>query len=117
MKIVICGSRTFNNYEQFCSEMKDILDLRNKDTVILISGGAKGADTLARNYAEENGYKFEEYLADWDNLGKKAGYIRNVQMLEVADSVVAFWDGKSRGTAHMVKESLRRNIPLVVIDV
>lgn len=83
----------------------------------LVSGGAKGADTFARDYAEKHAYPFKEYLAKWDEHGKKAGILRNLEMLEIADQVVAFWDGKSRGTSHMIEQCLSRNIPITVFEV
>lgn len=117
MNIVICGSRNFDDYKLFQVEMDEFLNMREKETITLVSGGARGADSMARTYAQKYDYKFKEYLADWDGLGKKAGFVRNAQMLEIADTIIAFWDGKSKGTAHMIKEAIRRNIPLVVVDV
>lgn len=117
MNIIICGSRGFDDYKRFQVEMDEFLHLRDKESVILVSGGARGADSMAKTYARKYDYKFEEVLPDWEGLGKKAGMVRNIQMLEVADTVIAFWDGRSKGTAHMIKESMKRNIPLVVIDV
>jgi hypothetical protein len=119
MNIVICGSRDFKDYTFFEKEADHIIS--GKTDVILISGGAKGTDTLAESYALQKGYKkdetFFEIKADWNTHGKKAGMIRNSEMIKVADMVIAFWDGKSPGTGHMVKEAKRKNIPLVIVDV
>lgn len=115
MNIVICGSRKFNDFKRFKFEMDDIL--QDKEEVILVSGGAKGADSMAENYADRYGYEFYEIPADWNQHGKKAGMLRNIQMLEIAHMVVAFWDGRSKGTKHMVDQCKKRNIQIQVIDV
>lgn len=131
MKIVVCGGRKFTDLDLFITEMYSILE--GKEDYILVSGGADGADTFAREYAKINGIKFEEYLAEWDNLdvpgavikknkrtGKlynaRAGHDRNFIMLDMADMIVAFWDGKSPGTGEMVREATSRKIPLVVVS-
>ncbi len=100
---LVVGSRTFNNYDL----MKDKLDniLKNHHDIVIVSGGAKGADTLAERYAKEKGYQIVVFKADWDKNGKSAGYKRNRQMHQYISKVknrgiVAFWDGQSKGTAH-----------------
>ena len=114
-RIVIAGSRNYNDYNKaktyidFC-----ISDIRNKYNIIIISGGAKGADTLGERYANENGFAIERYLADWEQQGKKAGLIRNREMAEIADYVICFWDGRSRGTKSMIEYSKQLNKPLKV---
>lgn len=130
MKIVICGGRKFDDFKLFKLELDEILE--GKSGVVLISGGADGADNMAKNYARRYGYEFQEVLADWENVtvpgaivktkkdgtqyNKRAGIDRNLKLLAMADMIVAFWDGRSKGTGHMVQESKRRNIPLVVVD-
>lgn len=117
MNVVVCGSRGFFNYDYFKKEMCCVLKKYQTQDIILISGGAKGADTFAREYALENNITFKEYLADWENHGRGAGYIRNIEMLDIANEVVAFWDGKSPGTAHIIKECLKLKIPITVFEV
>jgi predicted Rossmann fold nucleotide-binding protein DprA/Smf involved in DNA uptake len=95
-KVAIIGSRSFKNYEY----MKESLGCFAIGKII--SGGARGADSLARKFAEENGIEITEILPRWDIHGKSAGFIRNEFIIEGADIVVAFWDGKSRGTAHSI---------------
>ena len=82
---------------------------------VIISGAARGADTLGARYARERGVPVLEFPADWVRLGKRAGMVRNLQMLDSADAVVAFWDGQSRGTAHMINETKKRGLPLRVV--
>ena len=87
--------------------LRDRLDfyLRNKkhEDVVIISGGARGADKLAIQYANLRGLKCEIYYANWKQYGKRAGYLRNEKMAHVGHACVAFWDGKSRGTEMMIK--------------
>lgn len=96
MKIAVIGSRNFKDYEL----MKITLDEVRPQ--LIISGGARGADTLAEKYAKENGIPTLIFLADWNRYGKSAGYRRNVDIIANADCVVAFWDGVSKGTKHSI---------------
>ena len=103
-KIAIVGSRNFKNYYVFKRVVSLILDFNNltKKQIEIISGGAEGADSLARRYAIENSIPFKELLADWKKFGKKAGYIRNVEIWNYSDFGIAFWDGVSKGTSHSI---------------
>lgn len=111
MKLAIVGSRTFRDYDLLNSCLKNNVD---KITVI-ISGGAKGADYLAEKFAKENNIPIKVFLPDWDKYGKSAGFIRNKQIVNEADSVIAFWDGVSKGTTHsiMLAEQLNKKIKVV----
>lgn len=105
--LLVAGSRTFTDYG-FLKRKLDFLLQNVSDRIVIVSGGARGADTLAIRYAEEKGYPYKVFPADW-SLGKMAGYIRNDQMQRYISrqekrGVVLFWDGKSRGT--------KQNIPL-----
>lgn len=102
-KVIIAGGRDFSNYE-LLQEKCDHL-LRNKlltHNVEIVSGCARGADALGIKYAEELKLNVLKFPADWEKFGKRAGYLRNEQMAEVADVLIAFWDGKSKGTKHMI---------------
>lgn len=85
--------------------------------VRIISGGAQGADTLAREFAEENCLECKEYLPDWDQYGKSAGMVRNAQIVKNSDEVIAFWDQKSKGTANSIFLCRKFNIPVMIFDV
>ena len=113
MKVIVAGSLTFNDYPLLRSKLDKILS-RQKE-VQIVCGEAKGADALGRHYAEEKGYEVLSYPADWDKYGKSAGFKRNLQMAEVADSLVAFWDGKSKGTKHMVDTMQAMNKPVRIV--
>lgn len=98
MKLAVVGSRNFTNYK-VASEV--INNLRKEYNITsLVSGGANGADKLAERYAEEYNMSIEIYKPDWDKFGKSAGFIRNQTIWDNSDLGVAFWDGKSKGTAH-----------------
>lgn len=92
MKVAVIGSRTFKDYDR----AKRILDLY--PITVIVSGGAKGADSIGEKYADERGLKKEIYKPDWDLFGKKAGFLRNTTIIENSDMIFAFWDGKSNGT-------------------
>ncbi len=85
------------------------------ETTELVSGGAKGIDQCAKNYASQHHLKITEFLPDYARYKKGAPLKRNLQILEYADFVLAFWDGKSRGTKFMITECGKRNIPHKVI--
>lgn len=100
-RVIIAGGRNFNDYKLLC-EVMDILLSNITDTIQIVCGMARGADTLGERYAKDRGYEIAYFPADWETYGKSAGYKRNEQMAQNADALVAFWDGVSRGTKHMI---------------
>lgn len=105
INIVIAGSREFIDYEFLTKVLDDVVSrLRKKDyeTITIVSGKARGADSLGEKYARAHSLPVIECPADWDGLGKSAGYVRNEEMAKLAKLVIAFWNGKSRGTKHMI---------------
>ena len=113
MKVIIAGSRTFNDYPKLKKKLDSIL--KNQKDITIISGTASGADRLGERYANENHYNLEQYPAMWDIFGKKAGYMRNEEMAKVADACIVFWDGKSRGTKHMIDIAKKYKLKLRII--
>ena len=113
-KVIVAGSRTFQNYQLLCKELDKIKDQID----IVVCGEAKGADTLGRNWAYENGIKIKSFPADWQTYGQRAGMMRNSQMAEYADMLVAFWDGKSVGTQDMIEKMKRlgKEVKVVYYD-
>lgn len=111
--VIIAGTRTFGDYELLCQKC-DVFFSAKKPTHI-ICGEARGADTLGRRYAEEHNIPVLSFPADWKTYGKSAGYRRNKQMAEAADALVAFWDGKSRGTKNMIDLAHEAKIPVRVV--
>lgn len=119
MRILICGSRHFNDYEKLKKEVLNILPEGDYLDAVVISGHARGADSLGERLAEEMGWLLKVYPADWDTYGRRAGPIRNSQMLKEGqpDIVVAFRAPNSRGTQNMITQSIKAGVKTVVIDV
>lgn len=117
-KIIIAGGRSFNNYELLKERCDHYLSkaIMNKDNIIIVSGTANGADKLGEKYAQEKGFAIERHSAKWKELGKKAGYVRNKEMAEVSDALIAFWDNKSRGTASMINLAKERKLHVRVVS-
>ncbi len=115
-RVIVAGGRDFNNYNLLKEKLDKILSnvLKDKD-VTIISGHAHGADILGEKYAKEIGIKSELHPADWKNLGRKAGYIRNAEMADCADALVAFWDSESHGTADMIRVAQRKGLQVRII--
>lgn len=99
MKTIIAGSRTITNYAKLLQAIDELPWV----ITLVISGGAKGVDRLGETYAKENDLPLEIYPANWDKFGRKAGPIRNSEMADNAEALLALWDGESRGTKHMIQ--------------
>jgi hypothetical protein len=84
---------------------------------VVVSGGARGVDSLAARFASQRGLDVVEFFADWDAHGRSAGFLRNRVMAANADYVLALWNGSSRGTGHMIAEAKSRGIPVKVVKV
>lgn len=113
MKIIIAGGRMFNDYNKLKESCDNILV--NQKDVEIVSGTAAGADKLGERYAQEKGYEVKKFPAQWDLYGKSAGYRRNQEMAEYADGLIAFWDGKSKGTKHMIDIAEKGGLKVRVI--
>ncbi len=107
MKLAIIGSRRIENI--------DVSEYVDADVAEIVSGGAKGIDTAAKEYAKANTIKLTEFLPDYKRFGKGAPLRRNIQIIEYADKVIAFWDGKSKGTEFVITECKKRGKDLTVI--
>ena len=107
MKVGVIGSRNLqiDNLEAYLPE----------NTTEIISGGAKGIDTCAREYAEKKSIPFTEILPEYHKYGKRAPLLRNMDIVHSADMVVAFWDGVSRGTKFTIGVCREENVPLKVV--
>jgi len=112
MKVIIAGGRNFNDYEKLCQFCDKVLSKQTK--VEIVSGTANGADKQGEKYARDKGYPIKQFPADWNKYGKSAGYKRNAQMSDYADALIAFWDGNSKGTKHMIELAKRANLKVRV---
>lgn len=114
IKLAIVGSRTFDDLNKF---HKIIQILKNNYTFsLIVSGGAKGADSMGEKYADDNNIPKLILKADWKKFGKRAGFIRNVDIIKNCDLCVAFWDGNSHGTKHDIKLCKEMNKPCIVYN-
>ena len=113
LRVIIAGSRDFDDFPKLMNSCIDILfkiteQNDDLDKIRIVSGTARGADQLGEQYAKIAGYEISRFPADWDGLGKRAGYVRNAEMAKfaVADGnygvLIAFWDGQSKGSKHMI---------------
>lgn len=94
--------------------MKDFSCFLPADTTQIISGGARGIDTCAKEYAASHGIDYIEFLPDYKRYGKGAPLRRNQQMIEAADLVIAFWDGASHGTKYTIDLCKQKDIPVQI---
>lgn len=113
-KVIIAGGRDFSDYA-LLSEKCDYY-LGEKTNVEVVSGGAKGADNLGERYAKERNIPVKLFLADWVKLGKRAGFVRNAEMAEYADALIAFWDKSSKGTKHMIDTANEKELSVKVVQ-
>lgn len=112
-RVIIAGSRSFDDYDMLVKTMDMVLQ-NITDEIQVVCGMAAGADTLGERYAKERGFQIAYFPADWKKYGRAAGFNRNVEMAKNADALVAFWDGKSKGTKHMVDIACRYNLKVRV---
>ena len=106
MKVAIVGSRgwTVSNLENYLPD----------GVTEIVSGGAKGIDTCAKEYARSKGIKLTEFLPEYEKYGRSAPLRRNLAIIENVDLVLAFWDGVSRGTKYVIDNCKSRGIPVKV---
>lgn len=117
IRIIIAGSRNFNDYELLSKTiLEDNVCLEN---ATIISGTAKGADRLGEKFAEEHNLNLVRMPADWNTYGKRAGYLRNTDMANYASKgkgiLYAFWDGESRGTKNMILIAKEKGLEVHII--
>ncbi len=106
MKVAVVGSRTIT--------VDDLAPYLPPETDEIVSGGAKGVDTCAREYALSNGIKLTEFLPEYNVYGRAAAVVRNKEIVDYADIVVVFWDGKSKGTKSIVKYCEKQSKPAYI---
>lgn len=140
MKIIIAGSRSITdwNFVHECIEdtilklhferfstikiasQKELLKRINEGVKIItevISGGANGVDKLGEKWAKEQNIPIKRFPANWDKYGRKAGYLRNVEMAEYSDALIAVYDGKSKGTKHMIDIAKKKRLKVFIYTV
>ena len=113
MKLAVVGSRTFNDYELLKNELNEIHKVT--PITLIISGGAKGADSLSERWARENNIETQIFKPMWEKFGKQAGYLRNKDIVLGSEQVIAFWDNISKGTLHSINIADHHEIPYKVV--
>jgi hypothetical protein len=112
MKIIIAGSRTIN---YSVSVIQAAVDGSNYDDISeVVSGAARGVDSLGEQWAARYMIPVKRFPAKWNEKGKAAGFLRNNEMADYADRLIAIWDGESKGTLHMINVMAARNKPVFV---
>ena len=113
MKVIIAGSRGFTEayyYEVICEAMAKFPN----EVTEVVSGGCAGPDRCGEKWAKAHNIPVKQFLPNWNEYGKAAGPIRNRQMADYADALVAIWDGRSRGIKNMIEEARERCLKVIV---
>lgn len=110
MKVIIAGSRDITD------KWAIVEAVGATDWIIdeVVSGAARGVDTLGEEFAAIHNIPIKQFPAEWDVHGKSAGYVRNYAMAQYADALIAVWDGKSKGTLNMINTMANLNKPVFV---
>lgn len=116
IRVIIAGSRDFNDYDvlrgevdMFIEQLRERKDIEQDDDIIIVSGGARGADKLGERYAKEQGYHCEIYIPNW-SIGKQAGILRNIDMAKVSQACIVFNLNNSKGSSHMVSYARKQGL-------
>ena len=110
MKVIIAGSRGIDNI----NSIQEAVVISNFNINEVVSGTARGVDKLGEYWAEQHGIRVKQFPANWNEFGKSSGYRRNVEMAEYADALLAIWDGKSKGTKHMIDIAAKKGLKVFV---
>lgn len=115
-RVCVCGSRSITNYEYIERMMILLLNKENIKPCEIVSGCARGPDKLGETYASKFGIPIKRFPAQWKTFGISAGYRRNVDMAEYSDIIIAFYDGESKGTGHMINICKEKNKKIVIVS-
>lgn len=108
MILAIVGGRKYSDQEQFDKTMAEFTAEHGAPEAI-VSGGANGADKMAREYANKHGIRLIEHIPEWEKFGRSAGFKRNKLIIDDCDRVIAFWDGESKGTKSSIDLAKKSN--------
>jgi hypothetical protein len=117
MKVIVAGSRDITDKEFIFGKLDYLLqiDKREDYSIEIVSGTARGVDTIGEWWAESRNQNIKRFPADWDTYGKSAGYRRNADMAKYGTHLVAFWDGVSRGTGHMIDLARKEGLKIKIV--
>ena len=114
-RVVVCGGREFADAGLLEVSLDHLFSKRKREELVILSGGARGADTLGAAYATSRGIEVDVFMADWTKYGRAAGMRRNAEMIATADGLVAFWDGVSKGTKHAIEYATKKGLSVRVV--
>lgn len=118
MKTIIAGSRGITDMGHLELAIARAQHVHYQLVITeVVSGGARGVDKLGEQWAAAHNVPLKVFPADWDAKGKAAGHIRNIEMAEYADALIALWDGESRGTQHMISTARKLGLVVFVAEV
>ena len=117
IKVIIAGTRDFNDYAFLKKNVDYFLQgiNPNNEEIEIVSDNTICADKLGERYAKEHNLPVKLFPANWDKYGKRAGYLRNQEMANYADMLIAFWDEKSKGTKHMIDIAKKQDLTVIVV--
>lgn len=110
MRLGIIGSRSFSDYKLLCEEVAKFGDIE-----LIVSGGAAGADLLGERYAREHKIPTRIFYPDWKKYGKRAGFLRNSDIVRSSEHIIAFWDQSSAGTRDSINKAKELGIPITIV--
>jgi len=113
MRVIIAGSKNITDFDHLINAL-NAASTHDIQVDEVVSGGARGVDALGEEYAEDMVIPLHIYPAWWSYYGKRAGYIRNKQMAEFADALIAIWDGESKGTKNMIDLAKKHKLKVYV---
>jgi len=111
MIVAIIGGREFTDFNFVVDELDNIEGIEH-----IVSGGARGADTMAVNYAKLRHISWHEHKAEWSKYGRAAGPIRNKKVVDDADTIIAFWNGRSAGTRNAIQQAREQGKKVIIIQ-
>jgi hypothetical protein len=116
-RIIVAGSRTYTNKARVFELLDKIAEDQSKKGCLIeiVSGLAKGPDMFGKEWAHKNDFTVHEFPANWDKYGKRAGYLRNVEMAEFSDALLAFHVNNSRGTKHMIDIAYKNDLQVAIV--
>ncbi len=115
IRCIIAGSRGFDDYAMLLTAVNICFLNFAVEDITILSGMARGADRMGERFAHEMGIAVDQYPAQWDTYGRSAGYKRNELMATEATHLIAFWDGVSRGTKHMIDLATKHGLTLATV--
>lgn len=119
IKLIVAGGREFNDYSLLKKTIRGLLFEDEFFKIVVVSGGARGADQLGERFAREYCLEIDRYVPNWEPNGvfdRSAGFKRNAVMADNATHLLAFWDGESRGTKSMINIARRKGLSVKVVN-